>query len=85
MRFSPLVLAPLATLLIAAAPPSAPLYQAPAAQADRVRATVEFLADDLLEGRGTGKRGHELAALYLASRYRALGLQPAGEDQPAGT
>jgi hypothetical protein len=66
--------------LIAAAPPSAPLYQAPTAQAERVRATVEFLADDLLEGRGTGKRGHELAALYVASRYRALGLQPAGDS-----
>jgi hypothetical protein len=75
-----LLLAPLAALLVAAAPPAAPLYRAPAAQADRVRATVEFLADDLLEGRATGKRGHELAALYVASRYRALGLQPGGEN-----
>jgi len=41
---------------------------------------VEFLADDLLEGRGAGKRGHELAALYVASRFRALGLEPAGEN-----
>jgi len=67
--------APLAALLIAAAPtktpPLAPLYQAPAAQADRVHATVQFLADDLLEGRGTGKRGHEIAAAYVARRSTA--------------
>jgi hypothetical protein len=41
---------------------------------------VEFLADDLLEGRQTGKRGHELAAVYVASRFRGLGLQPAGDN-----
>lgn len=76
LRLARLALLPLAAALVAAAP----LYQAPPAQAERVRATVEFLADDLLEGRGTGKRGHELAALYVASRYRALGLQPAGEN-----
>lgn len=80
LRLTRLAFAPLAALLIAAAAPAVPLYQAPAAQSERVRATVEFLADDLLEGRGTGKRGHELAALYVASRYRALGLQPAGEN-----
>lgn len=81
LRLARFSAAPLAALLLAAAPPaSVPLYQAPAAQADRVRATVEFLADDLLEGRAAGKRGHELAALYVASRYRALGLQPAGEN-----
>ncbi|GAA4024680.1 M20/M25/M40 family metallo-hydrolase [Sphingomonas swuensis] len=77
-----LLAAPLAALLLAAAPPPAPagVYKAPAAQAERVRATVEFLADDLLEGRAAGKRGHEVAAVYLASRYRALGLEPAGEN-----
>jgi hypothetical protein len=80
LRLASLAFAPIAAALLAAAPPSAPLYQAPPAQAERVRATVEFLADDLLEGRGTGKRGHELAALYVASRYRALGLEPAGEN-----
>ncbi|GAA3999708.1 M20/M25/M40 family metallo-hydrolase [Sphingomonas humi] len=83
MRFHLLGLAPVAAVLIAAAPAAAPtakLYQAPQAQADRVRATVEFLADDLLEGRATGKRGHEVAAVYVASRFRALGLQPAGDN-----
>ncbi|WP_205481275.1 M20/M25/M40 family metallo-hydrolase [Sphingomonas arenae] len=48
--------------------------------ADRVQADVEFLADDLLEGRGAGERGHEVAALYVASQFRSLGMQPAGEN-----
>jgi len=40
---------------------------------------VEFLADDLLEGRGAGSRGHALAAGYVASQFRQLGLKPAGD------
>lgn len=42
-----------------------------------LRAHVEFLADDLLEGRGTGTRGHQLAARYVAAQLRALGFEPA--------
>jgi hypothetical protein len=42
------------------------------------RAHMAFLADDLLEGRGTGTRGHEIAARYVAARLEALGLVPAG-------
>ena len=45
-----------------------------------MRAHVEFLSDDLLEGRGTGARGHEIAARYVATQFRALGLQPGGTD-----
>lgn len=40
---------------------------------------VRFLADDLLEGRGTGTRGYEIAARYVASRFAELGLAPAGD------
>lgn len=50
------------------------------AGARRIEADVRFLADDLLEGRETGTRGHELAALYVAQRLRAIGLAPAGDD-----
>lgn len=39
-----------------------------------IRAHVEFLADDLLEGREAGQRGYDLAARYVATRYAALGL-----------
>jgi hypothetical protein len=37
-----------------------------------------FLASDLFEGRETTTRGQKLAALYLASQYRLLGLSPKG-------
>ena len=47
--------------------------------ARRVRADVEFLASDGLEGRDTGSRGYAIAADYVASQFRAIGLEPAGE------
>lgn len=50
------------------------------ADARRIQADVRFLADDLLEGREAGTRGHELAALYVAQRLRAIGLAPAGDN-----
>jgi hypothetical protein len=37
---------------------------------------ARFLADDLLEGRGTASRGERLAALYLEAQVQRLGLQP---------
>lgn len=43
-----------------------------------LRATVRFLASDLLEGRSPATRGDTLAQAYLASRFEALGLEPAG-------
>jgi hypothetical protein len=45
---------------------------------EAVKAHVDFLADDLLEGRGAGTRGHEVAARYVATRFEALGLKPGG-------
>ena len=47
---------------------------------EAMRAHIRFLADDLLEGRGTGTRGYQLAANYVAAHFEALGLEPAGED-----
>ncbi|HEX3127234.1 MAG TPA: M28 family peptidase [Thermoanaerobaculia bacterium] len=41
-----------------------------------VRAHMAFLADDLLEGRGTATRGHEIAARYVAAQLEAMGLEP---------
>jgi Zn-dependent M28 family amino/carboxypeptidase len=48
--------------------------------AERIRAHVRFLAHDLLEGRGTGQRGGDIAAEYIASQFALSGLKPAGED-----
>jgi hypothetical protein len=47
---------------------------------EAIRANMRFLADDALEGRGTGTRGHEIAAKFMAAQFEALGLQPAGEN-----
>jgi Peptidase family M28 len=47
---------------------------------ESVRAHIEFLAHDSLEGRETGTRGHEIAANYVATRFQALGLQPTSKD-----
>lgn len=48
--------------------------------AERIRAHVRFLSHDLLEGRGTGQRGGEVAAEYLATQFALYGLKPAGDD-----
>jgi Zn-dependent M28 family amino/carboxypeptidase len=47
---------------------------------DRIRAHIQFLADDLLEGRGTGTRGGDIAAHYIATQFALYGLKPAGDD-----
>jgi Zn-dependent M28 family amino/carboxypeptidase len=47
---------------------------------DRIRAHVKFLASDLLEGRGVGARGGELATEYIATQFALLGAKPAGEN-----
>jgi len=47
---------------------------------ERIRAHVRFLADDLLEGRGTGQRGGDIAAEYMATQFALYGLKPAGEN-----
>ena len=46
---------------------------------DHIRWHVRFLSHDLLEGRGTGQRGGEVAAEYLATQFAEYGLKPAGD------
>src|ERR1700729_3461845 len=48
--------------------------------AEHIRAHVRFLADDLLEGRGTGARGGDIAAKYIAAQFALDGLKPAGDN-----
>src|SRR3989449_5548367 len=47
---------------------------------ERIRAHVRFLAHDLLEGRGTGQRGGDLAAEYIGTQFALYGLKPAGDN-----
>jgi hypothetical protein len=41
---------------------------------------VRFLSHDLLEGRGTGQRGGDIAAEYMATQFAEYGLKPAGDN-----
>jgi hypothetical protein len=44
--------------------------------AHRIQRDIAWLADDRLEGRGTGTAGNDSAAAYIARRDAALGLRP---------
>lgn len=73
------------TVLAQTPPPNAPTANAPASTAPAIKkeeilAHVRFLADDLLEGRGPGTRGDQLARNYLGTQLQAAGLQPGGVD-----
>ena len=45
-----------------------------------IRAHIEVLADDDLEGREAGSRGSRTAAAYLAEKLADLGLKPGGDS-----
>ncbi|HYW14013.1 MAG TPA: M28 family peptidase [Longimicrobium sp.] len=81
MLFRALVLLPLAALA------AAPVHAQPAADrvaqsitVQDVRAHAEFLAGDALAGRRTPSPGQEAAAEYIAAKFRAWGLHPAGDS-----
>ncbi len=64
---------------VAGLPPSAEQAMA-TVDPERIRAQVRFLASDLLEGRGTGQRGGDIAADYIATQFALYGLAPAGDN-----
>ncbi|MDQ6802412.1 MAG: M28 family peptidase, partial [Acidobacteriota bacterium] len=47
---------------------------------DAMKAHDKFLASDLLEGRGPGTRGDEIARQYIAAQFESYGLEPAGDN-----
>jgi Zn-dependent M28 family amino/carboxypeptidase len=47
---------------------------------ERIRASVKYLADDKLEGRGPGTEGDRMAAKYLADQFASYGVTPAGDN-----
>ena len=69
----------LAVPQVAGLPPAAQQAMA-AVDPEKIRAQVRFLASDLLEGRGTGARGGEIAAEYIATQFALYGLKPAGDN-----
>ena len=60
--------------------PSAAERAMAAIDPEKIRAQVKFLASDLLEGRGTGARGGDIAAEYIATQFALYGLKPAGDN-----
>jgi len=47
---------------------------------EHIRADVRFLSHDLLEGRGTGQHGGDIAAEYIATQFWLDGLRAAGDN-----
>lgn len=60
--------------------PKAAQQAADSIDAEKIRAHVRFLASDLLEGRGPGVRGGNIAAEYIATQFALDGLKPAGDN-----
>jgi hypothetical protein len=48
--------------------------------ASKARAHLERLTSDEFYGRGTGQRGYQLAAEWMADQFKSFGLEPIGED-----
>ena len=47
---------------------------------DNIRASLNFLGSDSLQGRGTGSIGEEIAAKFIANNFLEMGLKPLGAD-----
>src|SRR5512141_158810 len=47
---------------------------------NRIKADIEYLSSDELEGRGTGAKGGDAAADYIASEFEKAGVKPAGDQ-----
>ena len=79
---------PLLTLTLLSFPVASAISQqtsaasraAAAVDSNSLRAHLEFLADDALEGRRPGTRGGDIAAKYFAAQFQRLGLEPAGDS-----
>ena len=48
-------------------------------EANRIRADVKYLSSDMLQGRGVGSRGEEIAVDFIAGQFEKVGLKPGGE------
>lgn len=47
---------------------------------ERIKASVNYLADDKLEGRRTGTAGEKLASAYISQQFKNAGLKPLGAN-----
>src|ERR1700690_4661873 len=56
------------------------LAQPGSISAERIREHTRFLSSDLLEGRGVGQRGGDIATEYIATQFALAGAKPAGDN-----
>lgn len=49
-------------------------------QTENLKKHIVFLASDKLEGRGTGTKGEQKAAKYIAKQFKKIGLKGAGTE-----
>ena len=75
-----ILVTPAGALAAQRAGPTPATRVARAVSADVMRAHLEFLADDALEGRAPGTRGGLIAAKYIRAQFQQLGLEPAGDS-----
>lgn len=47
---------------------------------DNLKAHIQYLADDKLEGRRAGSNGEKLAMEYIADQFKSIGIEPKGTD-----
>src|SRR5579871_4187127 len=80
IAFSPISKAQSASVPDIAGLPPAARAAADSIDPSKISAHVRFLSLDLLEGRGPGTRGAELAAQYIATQFALAGLKPAGDN-----
>jgi aminopeptidase YwaD len=75
-----------ASLACAAQTPSASAIKRPATQVSErdVRAEMDFLASDAMQGRGSGTQFELIAGAYIASMLQEFGVEPAGEPGADG-
>jgi len=50
-------------------------------EAQKIREYVKYLASDALEGRGTGQKGGDAAADYIAKQFESFGLKPGAKKE----
>jgi Zn-dependent M28 family amino/carboxypeptidase len=62
----------------------APRVAAPQVLERNVRAELNFLASDAMQGRGSGTNYERVAAEYIGSMFQQFGLEPAGDADATG-
>ena len=80
LRLVAISLISLSTAVLAQSVPPGVNSAEAAIDPEKIRAHVKFLSDDLLEGRGPGTRGGEIAAQYIATQFALYGLKPGGDN-----